>query len=109
MPFTSSSPWINPLATTNLSAKVTFNRVVLEGGKVNDPNQVVRAEHTLSATLAFAVRTVHFCTPDRADETSNPLSHSFSLPPGFGPLKFRTDQGNEKDRKTNIQQSITPS
>jgi hypothetical protein len=33
-----------PLTTTNLTAKVSFNRVVLEGGKLADVNKVVTVE-----------------------------------------------------------------
>ena len=31
-----------PFTTTNLTAKVSFSRVVLEGGKLADPNKVVQ-------------------------------------------------------------------
>ncbi len=34
-----------PFTTTNLTAKVTFSRVVLEGGKVADVNKSVQIEH----------------------------------------------------------------
>lgn len=34
----------NPLSTTNLTAKVSFNRVVLEGGKLADVNKSVKVE-----------------------------------------------------------------
>ena len=34
-----------PFATTNLTAKVTFSRVVLEGGRVADVNTSVQIEH----------------------------------------------------------------
>jgi hypothetical protein len=34
-----------PFSTTNLTAKVTFSRVVLEGGKVADVNKSVNIEH----------------------------------------------------------------
>ena len=34
-----------PFTTTNLTAKVTFSRVVLEGGKVADVNSSVKIEH----------------------------------------------------------------
>lgn len=34
-----------PFATTNLTAKVSFSRVVLEGGKVADVNKSVQIEH----------------------------------------------------------------
>ena len=34
-----------PFATTNLAAKVSFNRVVMEGGKVADVTKSVQVEH----------------------------------------------------------------
>lgn len=34
-----------PFTTTNLTAKVTFSRVVLEGGKVADVTKTVQIEH----------------------------------------------------------------
>jgi len=34
-----------PFATTNLTAKVNFTRLVLEGGKVADVNKTVQIEH----------------------------------------------------------------
>ena len=34
-----------PFTTTNLTAKVTFSRVVLKGGKVADPSTSVQIQH----------------------------------------------------------------
>lgn len=36
-----------PFATTNLAAKVSFNRVVMEGGKVADVTKSVQIEHAV--------------------------------------------------------------
>lgn len=40
----------NPFETTNLTAKVSFSRLVLEGGKLGDPNKQVVVEQQLSAS-----------------------------------------------------------
>ena len=40
----------NPFETTNLTAKVSFSRLVLEGGKLGDPNKQVTVEQQLSSS-----------------------------------------------------------
>ena len=44
----------SPFATTNLTAKVSFSRLVLEGGKLGNPNKEVTVEQQQSSSNQIA-------------------------------------------------------